>query len=209
MWFWELHLCPPYSRLDHICLLESDTEDHLEDYFFGVGWSQNPRGLELIPRFMMPGFRRFKATLKLGMRQGSDSQTRVQRQGDFMDNSNNYLLYTVSVTMISKICQVAKLKLRCRLCDPENMHVLLRPDWVTKLCLKQGTWKVSLGQDTKHPLCTLPVSTCTVQHCAPMDLPQGWSHSSKSKWINMKSESLWLKEFWGKYAWCSKQKRKS
>jgi hypothetical protein len=81
----------------------------LKTISFGVAWSQNPCGsrrLELIPRFMMPGFRLFKATLKLGMRQGSEGQTRAQRQGDFMDKSNNYLLYTVSVAMISKFVRL-------------------------------------------------------------------------------------------------------
>jgi hypothetical protein len=42
----------------------------------------------------------------LGMRQGSEGQTRAQRQGDFMDKSNNYLLYTVSVAMISKFVRL-------------------------------------------------------------------------------------------------------
>jgi hypothetical protein len=59
---------------------------------------------------MMPLFRLFKATLKLGMRQGSEGQTRAQKQGDFMDNSNNYLLYTVSVAMISKFVRLQKLR---------------------------------------------------------------------------------------------------
>jgi len=110
----------------------------LKTISFGVAWSQNPCGsrrLELIPRFMMPGFRLFKATLKLGMRQGSEGQTRAQRQGDFMDKSNNYLLYTVSVAMISKFVRLQNWSYKCRLCSPENMYVLRRPDWVTKLCL--------------------------------------------------------------------------
>jgi hypothetical protein len=49
---------------------------------------------------MVLDFTHFKATLKLGMRQGLKGQTMGQRQGDFTDNSIKYLLYTDFVTVI-------------------------------------------------------------------------------------------------------------
>jgi len=68
-----LHLdCLSYSSLNHSLGQNSILQILWTDTLF---------------RETVPNFANFANTLKLGMKQGLEGQTRSQRQGDFMDNS--------------------------------------------------------------------------------------------------------------------------
>jgi hypothetical protein len=76
----------------------------------------------------------------LGMKKGLDGQTRAQKQGDFLDNSNEYSWWTIHVHQVNKSSVSGIFLSKYKLKRKHNYH-LMKLDGKTQN-KNMGSWNI-------------------------------------------------------------------